>query len=85
MVKTSRIFSTLRTLTRIELSVLQGIISGDGDIGGRMASSHPDAVPPVSEERRQFLTNLANDCIKADVSFEQINSLWGKNNEANPN
>lgn len=83
--KTTEILRMLSKLNPVEILVLKGIISGDGDIGGRMASSHPDAEPPVSAERKEFLTNLANDFVKADMPFEYLNDIWGKNNAANPN
>lgn len=59
-------------LTPVEVAVLKGIVSGDGDIGGRMASSHPEAKPLVSDERKQSLGQLAKLVIEYKMSFEQI-------------
>jgi hypothetical protein len=70
--KYSEIFKALATLTPTEVLVLKGIISGDGDIGGRMASSHPDAKPPVSRERKRFLEGLANDFIEAQMPLDLL-------------
>jgi hypothetical protein len=66
------LISILGSLTPVEVAVLKGIVSGDGDIGGRMASSHPDAKPPVSEEKKEFLEKLAKVVIEHKMSFPQI-------------
>jgi hypothetical protein len=50
----------LPSLSKVELLVLKGLISGDGDIGGRMASSHANAKPPVSKLRFCRRINKAN-------------------------
>ena len=72
----SEINRALIRLKPVEMQVLAGVVSGDGDIGGRMASSHPDAVPPVSAKKRQFLEELAKDCVAAGISSEYINDFW---------
>jgi hypothetical protein len=47
-VKDIKSFLSERTfqLSPVEILVLKGILSGDGDIGGRMASSSAAAKPP---------------------------------------
>ena len=59
-------------LTAAELATLKGIISGDGDIGGRMASSYPQARDPISPERRKMLNDLAQRHLKRDTPWEEL-------------
>lgn len=70
-----KILDRLPYLSRVELLVLKGLISGDGDIGGRMASSHPDAKPPVSAQRKEFLQKIADDYIASGMSMDAIDDL----------
>jgi hypothetical protein len=63
------VMKALDKLTPIEMLVLKGIVSGDGDIGGRMASSHPDAEPPVPNSRKRFLEKLSKALPEAEMSF----------------
>ena len=63
------VIEALDKLSPIEMLVLKGIVSGDGDIGGRMASSHPDAVPPVPAGRKRFLEELSKALPEAEMSF----------------
>jgi hypothetical protein len=63
------------TLEDVEIAVLKGLISGDGDISGRMASSHPSAKPPVSEERRRFLEKVAEVHIKMNTPWDTIGMM----------
>jgi hypothetical protein len=65
--RVEKFVTSLDDLSQIEQLVLMGIISGDGDIGSRMASSHPDAKPPVSDRRRKVLEKMAADYIKAEL------------------
>jgi hypothetical protein len=51
--------SMMFVLEPTEILVLKGLITGDGDIGGRMASSHPDARPPVDKKQMKFLELIA--------------------------
>jgi hypothetical protein len=64
----TEVAQALDKLNPIEMLVFKGIVSGDGDIGGRMASSHPDAVPPVSAERKRFLEKLSKALPEAEMS-----------------
>ena len=63
------------SLKDVEVAVLRGIISGDGDIGGRMASSHPGAKPQVSEDRRKFLEKVAEVHIKFKTPWDMIGMI----------
>ena len=62
----------LDAFDRTELAVFRGIVSGDGDIGGRMASGHPDAKPPVSNRRMKRLDFMAAQFEKYDVGYSAI-------------
>ena len=62
----------LETFNRTELEVFRGIVSGDGDIGSRMASSHPDAKPPVDVQRMKRLDFMAVQFDKYDVGYGAI-------------
>ena len=65
----------LPSLSKVELLVLKGLISGDGDIGGRMASSHADAKPPVNAQRKEFLQKIADDYAASGMSMDAIDDL----------
>jgi hypothetical protein len=43
------------------ISLFSGIIAGDGDIGSRMASSHPGAKPPYPPPIDSYAENLYKD------------------------
>ena len=66
------VLTALYGLTPIEMEVFRGLVSGDGDIGGRMASSHPDAKPPVPAAKKRALEKLAAEFIKADMRYESL-------------
>ena len=40
------------------IELFSGIIAGDGDIGSRMASSHPGAKPPYPPPIDSYVENL---------------------------
>jgi hypothetical protein len=42
-------------------AVFSGIMAGDGDIGSRMASSHPGAKPPYPPPIDSYVENLYKD------------------------
>ncbi len=67
----------LDPLTKIDILVLKGIISGDGDIGGRMASSSAAAKPPVSESRMKFLAALAEKHRELGTPLSELDSIHG--------
>ena len=69
------IYRELFNLTPVEMEVFRGLVSGDGDIGGRMASSHPDAKPPVPAAKKRVLEKLAAEFIKADMRYESLNDF----------
>ena len=73
--QSAKLVTSLNDLSQIEQLVLMGIISGDGDIGSRMASSHPDAKPPVSAGKRQFLEKMAADYIKAELPLSILGDI----------
>lgn len=73
--RAEKFVTSLGDLSQIEQLVLMGIISGDGDIGSRMASSHPDAKPPVSARRRQFLEKMAENYIKAGLPLSFLSNI----------
>ena len=62
----------LETFNRTELAVFRGIISGDGDVGSRMASSHPEAKPPVDAQRMKRLDFMSAQFEKYDVRYDAI-------------
>ena len=66
------IYRELFNLTPVETEVFKGLVSGDGDIGGRMASSHPEAKPPVPAAKKRTLEKLAAEFIKADMRYESL-------------
>ena len=66
------IYIALYGLTPVEMEVFKGLVSGDGDIGSRMASSHPDAKPPVPAERKRTLEKLAAEFVKANIPYELL-------------
>ena len=43
------------------IELFSGIIAGDGDIGSRMASSHPGAKPSYPPPIDQYVENLYKD------------------------
>ena len=69
------IYIALYGLTPVETEVFKGLVSGDGDIGGRMASSHPEAKPPVSDEKKRTLEKLAAEFIKKKIPYESIDDF----------
>ncbi len=73
--RAEKFVTSLIDLSQIEQLVLMGIISGDGDIGSRMASSHPDAKPPVSARKRQLLEKMAADYIKAGLPLSFLGDI----------
>jgi hypothetical protein len=58
-----------------EILVLKGIISGDGDIGGRMASSSSAAKPPVDTDRMKFLESVADLHRELGTPISEIDSI----------
>lgn len=62
----------LETMNQKELNVFKGIISGDGDIGSRMASSHPEAQPYIDLERMKRLDFMAAQFDKYKVTYKAI-------------
>ena len=62
-------------LNPVEIMVLKGLVSGDGDIGGRMASGHPDARPPVDKKRMPFLQFIADVHIKAGTPLNKLDEI----------
>jgi hypothetical protein len=73
--RAEKFVTSLDDLSQIEQLVLMGIISGDGDIGSRMASSHPDAKPPVSAKKRQFLEKMAADYTRAGLPLSFLGDI----------
>ena len=73
--QSAKLVTSLNDLSHIEQLVLMGIISGDGDIGSRMASSHPEAKPPVSASKRQFLEKMVADYIKAGLPLSFLGDI----------
>ena len=73
--RSEKLITSLNDLSHIEQLVLMGIISGDGDIGSRMASSHPDAKPPVSAIKRQLLEKMAADYIRAGLPLSILGDI----------
>lgn len=84
--ETDKLIKNLRSLTPVEVLVLKGIISGDGDIGGRMSSSYPGAKPPVPDARKRFLEKLAEAVAQHSIPFDFIDQicLHAIDNETNP-
>lgn len=74
--KTQEIFGALLKLTPVEMEVFKGLVSGDGDIGGRMASSHPDAKPPVPAAKKRALEKLAEAYLKANIPYELLDDIF---------
>jgi hypothetical protein len=70
-------------LSPTELLVLKGLVSGDGDIGGRMASSSAQAKPPVSPEKMDLLQLIADKHREAGTPFSDLDSIH-KQNETTP-
>ena len=62
----------LDTFDRTEMAVFRGIVSGDGDIGGRMGSSSPYAKPIVDDRRMKRLNFMAAQFEKYDVGYDAI-------------
>lgn len=69
------IYIELYGLTPVEMEVFKGLVSGDGDIGGRMASSYPEAKPPVPDARKRELEELAAEFIKEKIPYESIDDF----------
>ena len=69
------IYTALVNLTPVEMEVFKGLVSGDGDIGGRMASSHPEAKPPVPTPKKRTLEKLAAEFVKANMRYESLNDF----------
>ena len=60
------------------IRLFRGIIAGDGDIGSRMASSHPGAKPPYPPPIDSYVENLYKDLRKGKfnhLNSEQIKAL----------
>ncbi len=60
------------------IRLFSGIIAGDGDIGSRMASSHPGAKPPYPPPIDQYVENLYKDLRQGKFNHltpEQIKAL----------
>lgn len=70
-------------LSSVEILVLKGILSGDGDIGGRMASSSAAAKPPVDADRMKFLNSVADLHVKLGTPIADIESIHSQH-ETNP-
>ena len=70
------IYKALFKLTPVEMEVFRGLVSGDGDIGGRMASSYPDAKPPVPTAKKRKLEKLAAAFLRANMKYESIDDLF---------
>ena len=70
-----QIYIALINLTPVEMEVFKGLVSGDGDIGGRMASSHPEATPPVPTAKKRTLEKLAAEFVKANMRYESLNDF----------
>jgi hypothetical protein len=66
-----------------EILVLKGILSGDGDIGGRMASSSAAAKAPVDADRMQFIKGVAGLHVELGTSIADIESIHSQH-ENNP-
>lgn len=77
--------SVIFTLEPIEVLVLKGLITGDGDIGGRMASSHPDARPPVDKKKMEFLQHIAEQHREFETPLDKIEEIhsWESHFEMN--
>ena len=73
--KTQEIFGALLKLTPAEMEVFKGLVSGDGDIGGRMASSHPEAKPPVPDAKKRTLEKLAAAFLRANIRYESLDDI----------
>jgi hypothetical protein len=84
-VKDIKAFFSERTFqfSPVEILVLKGILSGDGDIGGRMASSSAAAKPPVDADRMQFLKHVADLHVKLETPISDIESIHSQH-ETNP-
>ena len=70
-----QIYIALFKLTPVEMEVFRGLVSGDGDIGGRMASSHPEAKPPVPTEKKRTLEKLAAAFLRANIRYESLDDI----------
>ena len=60
------------------IELFTGIIAGDGDIGSRMASSHPGAKPPYPPPIDSYVENLYKDLRQGKFNHltpEQIKAL----------
>lgn len=77
--------SMMYTLEPVEILVLKGLITGDGDIGGRMASSHPDARPPVDKKQMEFLEEIAEKHREFDTPLDKIEEIHSWESHAKNN
>jgi hypothetical protein len=71
-------------LSPTEILVLKGLVSGDGDIGGRMASSSPNAKPPVDSSMMEVLRVIADKHKEFGTPISALDEIHGKTNESNP-
>jgi hypothetical protein len=69
--------NTLLRFSSKEILVLKGLIAGDGDIGGRMASSHPDAKPPVDKQKMEILKGIAELHRELNTPLDEIEEIHG--------
>ena len=68
------IHKKIKTFDEIEMSILKGIISGDGDIGGRMSSS-AKTMPLIREDRMKAVEYAAKLHLQNNTPIEELNAL----------